>query len=414
MKRKIRLVLAVAVCVTASLTTVQCGLVRDPDTKGTLRVLVTDKPYPFNQIEQATVTITRVEVRRAEGDVDCLVNVDCSDGFYCNGMEVCLCGVCAGGDSPCAVDLLCDERNNACVAPCTDDTQCPPGHICNQDTALCVAPCSSNSDCDDGLACNGVELCEMVTTLCQAGTPMVCDEGYVCDEVSDTCVQVTTGDEDGAWIVVSNDSKLFNLLDLQRGRTDLLADATVPAGTYTQTRLIVTEGEIKLKGVEEPFRLSVPSGPQTGIKLHFAFEVEPGEETVLLLDVDMSRLFQPIPGGHIDDPSTIRNFHFRPSVAMRLINLLEAGSISGTVTTLVSDQPQPLEAVSVTAYSGTDEVTSTATDADGSYLLGGLPTGEYRVEFSIAGYVDQERTGVAVVAGETTADIDVLMVRTTE
>jgi hypothetical protein len=414
MTRKLRFVLAAFVCVVASLTTFRCGVAPDPDGSsgsGVLRVLVTDKPYPYDLIEKAIVTITRVEVRREEGAVECLADVDCGDSVFCNGQETCRDGVCLPGEGPCAVELVCDEVSNVCATPCTNDAECVGGQICDEPNALCASPCTNNAACDDGLYCNGTEVCDSMATLCRAGTAVVCDSGFECDEASRRCVEAVSGTngDDGAWMVISNQSREFNLLDLRNGHTDLLADTLIPAGTYTQMRLIVTEGQIKLKAVEEPFRLTVPSGAQTGIKLHFTFAVEPGEETTLLLDVDMSKLYQPIPGGHIDDPSTIRNFHFKPSVAMRLINLLESGSIAGTVTAVLETGSQPLEGVSVTAYVGSDEVTSTSTEADGFYLLGGLPTGDYRVEFSATGYNDAQVDPVAVVAGQTTAGIDVVM-----
>jgi len=72
----------------ASLTAFQCGVLHDPDGlsgKRTLRALPTDKPYFFDMTEEAIVTITRVEVRREEGAVDCLADVDCGDGVLCNG-----------------------------------------------------------------------------------------------------------------------------------------------------------------------------------------------------------------------------------------------------------------------------------------------------------------------------------------
>ena len=221
--------------------------------------------------------------------------------------------------------------------------------------------------------------------------------------VHDADAADTQNDGDTGWTTIYDGDKTFDLIDLQNGRTDLLADANLPAGNYDQMRLIVTGGRVVLTDDSE-FDLTVPSGEQTGIKLHFDFTVAEGDSTVLLLDVDLSRAFTPVPAGKIADPATIREFKFQPSLGMRLINLLEAGSIAGTVTDAAD---APLESVLVTAYDDSDaEVTSTVTDPDGTYVLSGLPAGTYTVEFSATGYVDAQATGVAVTAGEQTANVD--------
>jgi len=205
--------------------------------------------------------------------------------------------------------------------------------------------------------------------------------------------------------VVFEGERSFDLMKLRGGRTDLLADAVIPVGTYTQLRLIVTEGLVKLTDGRE-FPLRVPSGAQTGIKLHLTFEVASEEETVLLLDVDLSRAFSPIPGGKIDTVDGIREFHFSPSIAMRLIELLDAGSISGTVT---DSGGVVLADVSATAYEDDAEVTSTSTGADGTYLLSGLHTATYRVEFSAAGFEDAEVADLAVEAGQALEGVDAVL-----
>jgi hypothetical protein len=218
--------------------------------------------------------------------------------------------------------------------------------------------------------------------------------------------EAATSQPDDSWITIFDGEKSFDLLNLRNGKTDLLADTEIPAGTYDQMRLIVTNGKITLTD-GRVFDLKVPSGEQTGIKLHFPFEVPAVQTTTLILDVDLSRAFQAIPSGHIDDVSTIRSFHFQPSLAMKLINVLQAGTISGHVTS----QPDgsPVANAEVTAFDGAEEVTSTMTEADGSYVLGGLHTATYRVHASATGFTDADVTDVEVTAGQETANVDIAL-----
>ncbi len=282
---------------------------------GTVKLLITDKPFPVDLLASAEVTITSVEVRAAAAE--------------------------------------------------------PPS----------TQPAAKGRRADVGVKAAVVEY-----------------EGDNGDEVE--------AQDDGAgFVTIFEGERTFDLLNLRNGRADLLADADIPAGTYTQMRLIVTSGRVVLTDGQE-FDLKVPSGEQSGIKLNFEFEVQADDPTTLLLDVDLSRAFTPIPGGHIEDPSTIREFKFQPALAMRLINLLEAGSISGAAS---DPDGNPIAGALVTAYDGDAEVTSTVTDADGLYQLSGLYTAQYRLEFDAAGYTGAEIADVAVTAGQDTTGIDAIL-----
>ncbi len=318
---------------------------------GTVNLRITDAPFPIDLISEATVTISRIDIRLEDDAQD-----------------------------------LADGEEDAESRPDTDDID------------------DSTADfTDDSQPVAAQRFDPAVAQLADEG-----GDGKPTDETGDTDETDTEEDDESLaspWITIFDGEKAFNLLDLRNGRTDLLTDAVVPAGTYTQMRLIVTTGSITLTD-GRTFDLHVPSGAQTGIKLHFVFTVEEGEEQPLLLDVDLSRTFRPIPGSGLHRPEDIREFKFQPALGMRLINLRQAGSISGTVTNAIA----PLGGAAVTALRDGQEITTTSTESDGTYMLVGLPSGTYTVAFAMEGYLEQEASDVAVEAGQTTAYIDAVMI----
>ncbi len=103
-------------------------------------------------------------------------------------------------------------------------------------------------------------------------------------------------DSDAGWIVISSDEQGFDLMQLQDGAFDLLAQAELDAGKYTQVRLKITDeddedGEPKTYVMIEGEKhiLTVPSGTKSGLKLTKGFTITADNETVLYLDFDAEK-----------------------------------------------------------------------------------------------------------------------------
>ncbi|WP_071885822.1 TonB-dependent receptor domain-containing protein [Hymenobacter sedentarius] len=75
-----------------------------------------------------------------------------------------------------------------------------------------------------------------------------------------------------------------------------------------------------------------------------------------------------------------------------------AGRITGTVTEAGTGKPVSYATVAVLDAAG-KVVNGGAAGDDGKFVLAGIPAGTYTVQFSFIGYKNEERTGVAVLAG---------------
>jgi len=91
----------------------------------------------------------------------------CSDGNLCNGVEVCLAGVCQPG-----TPVSCADNN-----PCTTET-CDPKAGCLR-TAV-----ANGTPCVDSNLCNGEETCQ--SGVCSPGTPPTCSGSGIdaCDPIT--------------------------------------------------------------------------------------------------------------------------------------------------------------------------------------------------------------------------------------
>lgn len=247
-------------------------------------------------------------------------------------------------------------------------------------------------------------------------------------------IEHENGAEMDSFLVVSNETANFNLLELTNGVSELLATIDLDPGYYDMIRLHVVDATITMKD-GTTFDLDIPSGDASGLKilLQPAVYIEAGKIADVLLDFDVSRSF--IVKGNIK--GKINGFIFKPVV--RAIFMKYAGSIEGQVT---DTSGVPIENAMVQVFipdddgeideedpeegnengemksgkkdkdNGKDDdcdkgPVSSFTDESGQYKIIGLPEGTYTMVCSYEGFLSDTITGVVVSAeAETTVNFE--------
>ena len=88
-----------------------------------------------------------------------------------------------------------------------------------------------------------------------------------------------------------------------------------------------------------------------------------------------------------------------------IIEMAEAGGIAGQI---LDGNGDPITTATVTAQ-GQTTIKSVTVDGAGNYDIGSLPAGGYMVEAVAQGYTPGLLAGVTVVAGDTSADQDLIL-----
>ncbi len=207
-----------------------------------------------------------------------------------------------------------------------------------------------------------------------------------------------TEDNGNSFIVLMEEERDFNLLNLTNGITETLVDIDVPAGSYDLIRIYVKGVNVVLIDGAK-FDLKVPSGEQTGIKVFIKPSIVVSGElnSDLLLDFDVGRSF--IPKGNIKNITGINGFNFKPVI--KASNLSSAGTLSGLVSTMTEAGIIGLENATVSVFeTGTlDPIMTAATYENGNYTVMGLNAGSYNVMVELEGYESQTVEEVTIVAG---------------
>lgn len=228
-----------------------------------------------------------------------------------------------------------------------------------------------------------------------------------------TATPTPSAPAEGGWIDIPVEDGSFDLVELgKEGVEALLAqDDLVPAGKYTQIRVIIDEDTPVEVTYSDPDNLDedgdpvlttvdakLPSGE---LKFVRPFEVVDGTTTIITLDfvVEDSVVFT---GASGKDGGV--KVILKPVVKLSVERETLLGTISGTVTDSGSDEP--IEGATVVVEGTT--LTAT-TDAEGHYTIANVPVGAgtatYTVTASAEGYLSASEEDVEVSAG-TTATVD--------
>ena len=211
----------------------------------------------------------------------------------------------------------------------------------------------------------------------------------------------TAAETEAGWtdITLATPRKI-NLLNLTNGTVDVLGEAAVAPGKYTQVRLVLdantgnglANSVVPTGGVERP--LDTPSAVQSGLKLIGNVDVVAGAKTDIVIDFDACKSVLTRGNG---------NYALKPVV--KLVPAVLNG-ISGFVST-AQLAAKPV----VSAQQNGVIVSATVPSATGEFRLARLPAGNYDVVItadgtaaSVIGAVPVSATAITAVS-TTTAPI---------
>jgi hypothetical protein len=182
-----------------------------------------------------------------------------------------------------------------------------------------------------------------------------------------------------------------DLLELTNGTLEPLGQAQLPAGTYTQLRLVLAPNTasnplansiVPTGGTETA--LTTPSGQQSGLKLNVNLEVPADRIADFAIDFDACKSFVRAgnSGQYLLKP-VLSVIPILSDAGQRIVGYVEP-SLAATTTT-------------VSAQVNGAPVRATPPDANGRFVLYPVPAGTYDLVITAPGRVNAVMTGVPVV-----------------
>jgi len=175
---------------------------------------------------------------------------------------------------------------------------------------------------------------------------------------------------------------VYDILQFRNGLDTLLMQASLPAGTISQMRLVLgSNNSIVVGGTSYP--LSTPSASESGLKLNIDQTFAANGSYDIWIDFDAAKSIVLTGSG---------TYKLKPVI--RAYSATTNGSIKGYVLPLTSMS-------TVYAIDGTDTMAAIPNSADGFFEIRGMASGTYTVMIQpgIAGLSVYSQTGVNVSYG---------------
>jgi hypothetical protein len=198
---------------------------------------------------------------------------------------------------------------------------------------------------------------------------------------------------DAGWSeIVLSPAKRIDLVPLTNGVLEALGQTTLPAGKYTQLRLVLAESDnanplansvVPIGGTETP--LATPSAAQSGLKINVDIDVEPDKVVDVVLDFDACKSVVPRGNsGQYNLKPVISATTVVSDAGMRVIGYVHPSIALSSTQVSVQANGVPIKAT----------VPNLTT---GQFVLYPVPAGNYDLVVTSDAHVTAVMSGVPVV-----------------
>ncbi|QPF75933.1 DUF4382 domain-containing protein [Roseateles sp. DAIF2] len=207
----------------------------------------------------------------------------------------------------------------------------------------------------------------------------------------------SAAETDGGWSeLLLNPARRVDLLTLTNGVLEELGQLPLPAGRYSQLRLVLAANDAAnpMANAVTPsggtaIALDTPSGQQSGVKLNAQIDVETGKQADVVLDFDACKsVVKRGNSGRYNLQPVIRVLPRLSDAGARVVGYVEASLANSDTRVSVQQAGVPVK--------------STWPDANGRFVLYPLPSGSYELVLAAPGRATAVLSGVPVVAATPT------------